>query len=265
MFHNCRMEGSCNAETTSHVTAVVRAPIFCNCFALCLEIPILWDDLLYRYEKLLFGGFTCNGGAELILNSHCCLADAQMWQVHCHCSDSLSLQCLSATQVLKEFLEEFVMGGFVNKKYLWYREFVNSSRPDEINYVGSIMFRNIHYIYFRLSFFSTVHQACMLAIQRCISPELGVVFKSTYNYWLVLKCKSCSLQNYCALKSCAFWVRSIIDRVLREVEKIPVVLHRTTSKAEERRQTALKQAMMYGRCRHIQNLCLVNLNAFLHF
>ncbi|AAB38735.1 E4 34K [Canine adenovirus 2] len=259
------MEGNCTAETTCHVTAVVRVPKYCNCFALCYEIPILWDDVLHRHEKLLFGGFTCNAGIELIVTKHCCLAEAQTWRVHCHCSNSLSLQCMASKHVVQKVIEDFIKGGAMNKKYMWYREFVNSSRPDEINYVGSIIFRNTHYIYFRLSFFRTVHKACMEAIKRCINPELGVVLKSTYNYWLVLKCKSCSLQNYCSLKNCAVWVRSVIVRVLKEVEKTPVVLHQTTSKAEERRQSALRQAMMHGRCRQIQNLCLVNLNAFLHF
>lgn len=250
----------------SHITTVVSAPNFLNCFAFAYEVPIPWQDILTRHEKFFFGDLTCPSGLELILHSHCCLAEPQSWRLHCHCSTRHTLQCLAGRHVVKNAAIKFISGARFNKTHLWYREYVNNERPDEITYVGSIMYKDVHYVYLKLSFSTVMMEAALDAIKACLNPDMGFVLRGQFNYWVILKCIACPSSTYTCYRSCAVRTRAIVNRMLLEIEKIPMfTFRRITSRSEERRQTSLRRAMLHGRCTHVQSLSVVNLSAFLHF
>lgn len=243
------------------MTTVVRAPSYCNSFAFSHEFPVPWDDILCRQEKLLFGGCVCYGGLELVPCRHFCLAEPLRWRLHCHCENRHSLTCLAGRVLIKHKILNFIKGARVNRTQMWFREFVNACRPDHINYVGSVMYGGIHFLYFGLHFPRFIQDHCFECIKQCVSPERGYLFKGVFNHWLILKCSTCAPDKYAALKSCAIRTRSTIQRILVNIEldKAHVVsFRRITSKTEEKRQSALKQAMLYGRCRHD------HLRAFVH-
>ncbi|BBE29354.1 E4-34K [Bat mastadenovirus A] len=249
----------------SHVTTVVRAPAYCNSFALCYEMPIPWTEILSAHEKILLGYHTCCAGLELIFHKHDCLAEPQRWRLHCHCDDPQSLQCLSGKHVIKNVVLDFIKGARVNRLQLWFREFINSGRPDEITYVGSVMYNGVHFLYFRLCFTYDVQQACLDLIRTCLSPEMGMLIRGTFGHWLVLTCDMCALHKLGCLKRCAVKTRRIIKTMLDAIENMEIVTFSyLTSRGEERRRSALRQAMLYGRCRSIRNLAEVTMGTFLH-
>lgn len=263
--HNYRMSREEQAAGPSHVTTVVRAPVYCNCFALCYEFPIPWIVILSRHEKLLLGDYVCCAGLAIILKGHTCLAEPQDWRLHCHCGDKHSLQCLSAKLLLQSVVLDFIKGARVNRTHMWYREFVNSGRPDEIGYVGSVLYRNIHFIYFRLHFPRHIAAECLEIVRACIGGNSGFIVQGTFNFWLVLMCNSCAPNKYEMLKSCALKVRATIKRMLDEIHHSCLgYFPLETSRMEERRQSTLRQSMLYGRCRQVQSVASVNMFAFNH-
>lgn len=261
----------CNAQPgnipPSHATTMVRAPNYMNCFAFCFELPILWKDILTRYERLLLERYLCPAGLELVLTRHCCLSEPQQWRLHCHCEDKLSLQCLASTQVLKAIVLKLIAGCKINRNHFWYRELLNCDRPDEVVYMGSVMYK-FHFVYFaiNISCMDAAPRALQL-IRQHLNPEMGELVRGKFNYWLIMKCKSCSGRDMVALKCCANRMRRFTKRILEEMAREPIWLYVrfNTSGAEERRQRALRRAMVYNRCCHSRDLSLVNLNAFLHF
>ncbi|APC26079.1 E4 ORF 34K [Bat mastadenovirus G] len=251
-------------EAPSHVTTVVRAPAYCNSFALCYELPIPWNEILTIHEKILLGKFTCCAGLELQLHRHACLAEPQLWRLHCHCDDQHSLQCLCSREVIRKVALDFIKGARMNRLHMWFREFVNSGRPDDINYVGSVVYNARHYLYFRLCFPFDAQAACIDVIRTCLSPEMGFFLKGTYNFWLVLFCDRCAADRLQSLRKCAAKVRGTIRRLLETIESLDVMdfLHVTT-RAEDRRRHALRQSLLYGKCRLIRSLSCINLSAFI--
>ncbi|BBE29324.1 E4-34K [Bat mastadenovirus] len=247
------MESCSSPQESSHVTTVVRAPAYCNPFAFSYEIPIPWHDMLSRQEKILFGKCACVGGLELVTSRHCCLAEPLKWKIHCHCDNRHSLTCLAGRLVIKHKVLAFIKGAKINRTTIWFREFVNACRPDHINFVGSVFCDSTHYLYFALNFYSFIRDTALQCIAQCVPPERGFVIKAKYNYWLILKCCTCAPNRYNALKSCAIRTRSTVQRILvnMELQRPSIVsFRRITSKTEERRQNALKRALLYGRCRH---------------
>ncbi|AEM06286.1 34K [Bat adenovirus 2] len=253
-------------DSPSHATVVVRAPNYWNCFAFCYEVPILWNEILNTHDKILLGNFVCCGGLELILTRHCCVSEPQCWRLHCHCSDSRQLQCLAGREVLRQLVLKILAGGVINRYHLWIRESINAGHPEEIVYVGSIIFDGIHYLYFTLTFNISLIQWAIEEIAKHLNPDMGFIVRGKFNFWMVLKCRSCSVHNVTALKCCALRARKFVAKLLNALKStVYLYVHWSTSKHEERRQKALRQAMLYNRCRHMSDLALVNLSAFLHF
>lgn len=240
-----------------HVATVVRAPPYCNAFALCYEFPIPWQDFLNHHEMILFGHNLCFGGLELVMGRHNCIAEAQTWIMHCHCGDKMSLQCMAAKIVIQKLLIEFIKGARVNKSDLWLRTFVNAYMPDEINYIGSVMYRQIHYLYFRVCFYNNVHQLCIDTLKACLNKDMGFIMKANLDDWMIIKCYTCAATGHNrALKCCATRIRKIIQRMVGIIKKLPVLtfLSECTSRVEEKKQEALRQALVYGRCRTIKTV-----------
>lgn len=251
-----------------HLTTVVSAEASLNCFAMCYELPIPWNDILTHHEKLFLNDHCCLGGLELIVGRHCCLAEKQNWQLHCHCSDFRSLQCFSAKNVIFQFVNKFLQGGSFNRSQLWYREFVNHNLPDDVLYVGSMMWGNTHFIYLKLSCSKQIESRFMEVVRESINSDMASVIRGRWNWWLVLKCHTCPVsENIISYRSCSVRTRKIIQRILRTLRLAPNIPHLryTASHWEEKRQRHLRRAMMYGCCCHIPSIVHVDLNNYLRF
>ncbi|AEP16427.1 E4 34K [Equine adenovirus 1] len=247
--------GATGDNRGDHITSVVRADKSLNGFALCYEIPIPWSFILSRHEQILLGEHTRAPGVELLVGDHCCVSEPQRWQVRCRCGDPMSLSCLAGKKVLTDIIRKFLEGAAFNRNQLWYREYVNEGHPDSVQYVGSIFYRGTHFIYLLLDSYYVILDLFLEAVGRCFNPDMGVFVKGFYNYWIILKCCSCPNYAFPCFGTCAVRVRRLVDAMLAELDKIPgVFVHRTTSRAERRRQRCLRQGIQYGRCIDVRRL-----------
>lgn len=199
-FCLCFVSVSCPA---SHRPTLALASTGTANFKLCLELPIPWDLILNHQEKILLDGFLCPAGCDATFKNLGCLCPVYSWSSHCHCEDSLSLQCVAARKYTQCLMREVIKGCFFNERYEWYREIVNTNMSEKLLYVGSYLVRGRHYIIFKTKFEEATVKAAAAQLG-------GVVIKCSIGLYICWTCGSCDLDapdgkvQKCAYRSRAF-------------------------------------------------------------
>lgn len=258
----------CNPNR-AHLTTVVSLEPSANCFALCFELPIPWDLILSRHQRIFLGNHCCPAALEFLASTHSCLASRHRWQLHCHCGDEGSLQCRAARVVLEREVQWFCQGLYFNRQCFWYRELANLEAPEEIQYVGSVVHTGsmLHFIYIKLSFPRRDQLAGVDAVSACLNPESGFLVRGVYNYWVILICRVCrARREQSSYRSCAVRVRGVIRRMTRAVRSDPRLSHLCgrTSVWEPRRQRCIRRSLNFGVCANIMNEAHPDLRQYLH-
>ncbi|AAK26498.1 E4 ORFD [Mastadenovirus porcusquintum] len=201
----------CHNLRGNHGTDFITSPPSAVCFAMCLEFPVPWKQILTRHELLYLEEYLCDS-IELEVSSVCtndgqdcgrCIAS---WELHCHCPDKMSLQCLSARKVIVGLFREVLNGTCYNNMFWFYREYVNRGMPERLLYTGSVMFRGIHLIFIRILLDSDSIRIRKLNCGAC------VFYEGMYCNYLILMCKSCKHMSEIQARVCARRTRLVLKR-----------------------------------------------------
>lgn len=192
-----------------HEVGRVLGNRFVVCFVPYLELPVPWDLLLTRRERFYRSHFMRNCSALLSIDERksSCYHGREMWDVHCHCENPGSLQCVAGAKLLRGSCRLVMKGGFYNAMFPFYRYVANYHQLRAVRYVGSIFAHGKHLIYLHLNRESDL---------QFINPNwLGPhrVIDCTLNTWIVLKCTSCKRLNEMQARVCARRTRKIIKRM----------------------------------------------------
>lgn len=229
----------CNSSQSHHI-AFIKSPRTAVCFAMCLELPIPWKQILAYHEIVFLKHHLCDG-VELEM---CSVFNKQLqpdfssltsrWSIHCHCDDSSSLQCWAGRKCITELFEELLRGTTYNQMFWFYRSYVNRGLPEGILYMGSIYFRKLHLIYIRVILDADMKRVRRLNFGDCVYID------GYYGNFLVIFCKSCNLTEIQA-KVCAKRTRRFLRKAM---ECCTGPKH--TSRREVLRQRELERLMKYG-------------------
>ena len=230
----------CSTDTDNHCIAYLKSPKTAICFAMCLEIPIPWECILYHHEKVFLQPLLCSS-VELEM---CSVFNkflqpdftslTSRWCVHCHCSDQHSLQCLAGRRVVVGLVEAVLKGTMYNQMFWNYRAYVNRNMPETLMYVGSVFIRRIHFVFIRVILDKDMN--------KIRTQNFGESFyiNGLYSNFLILVCRSCNLSE-CQAQICARRTRRYMKRALLccSGPKVP-------SKKEPFRQRELLRFLKYG-------------------
>lgn len=146
----------CQTNLPMHTTAQLLCPPGGVNFAPLRFVPIPWGELLTCSEsRFLFKTCCPPCRYPLIVSGmkHPYYSTGVSFLLHCHCSQPLSLRCLSMASFLKHRLVEYLQGCYFNNSLHWYRTVVNWHGPTHrIMYVGSVMRPDMHHIYVQLCY-----------------------------------------------------------------------------------------------------------------
>ena len=230
----------CEPNCDSHFLAHIKCPKTAVCFAMCLELPIPWDQILYHHEKVFLQRALC-GSVELEV---CSVFNKMLqpdfssltsrWSVHCHCPDKQSLQCFAGKKVVLSFIEQILKGTMYNQMFWNYRAYVNRGMHETLIYVGSYYIRGVHYVVIRALLDSD------MARIRMYNFGEAVFVNGLYGNFLILICRSCNLTELQA-RVCARRTRRVLKRAL-----CCCCGPKVASKKELLRQKELARMLKYG-------------------
>lgn len=179
------------------------------CFVPYLELPIPWDFILNHYERCIFYKFFRLCGCTLTIDEHksSCFHGRELWDIHCHCQNPESLQCLSTGKILKMWCKQVLRGAFYNAQFPFYRYVANYYHLTTVRYVGSLFVNRVHLIY--------LHFKKENDLKYVLSGWLGKhrFVDCTLNSWLILKCISCKHLTEIQARVCARRTRKIIKKI----------------------------------------------------
>lgn len=231
----------CPSSSDSHSIAFVKSRRTAVGFAMCLELPVPWKQILSHHEFIFLKHHLCDN-VELEI---CSVFNKNLqpdfssltscWSLHCHCDDPTSLQCLSGRKVIVSLFEEILKGSAYNQMFWFYRAYVNRGMPEGLMYMGSVFFRKIHLIYIRV-----ILDSDMKKIRKKNFGQ-AVYVDGNYGNFLILFCHSCTHLSEIQAKVCAKRTRRMIKLALQYCSG-----PKCYSKKELLRQKELERLMKYG-------------------
>lgn len=228
---------TCYAVETGHPLSLVRSTPSAIVFVPCFELPIPWPKILTNYEMVLLEPQLCYG---LELDTMCFrrkyLTGFENWILHCHCGNSKTLQCMAAKVVLNNLVEEILIGTWFNRFHLEYRNYVNQRVSESVLYVGSVIFRQTHLIYIKISHDVDAAKIAQLNLGEAVWCDCD------YCSYMVLICRNRCYRSDVMLKCCARRTRRMMGKMLRVCES------RKLSLLEPKRQEALRKMFTYKSC-----------------
>ncbi|AMB43041.1 E4 34K [Bat mastadenovirus WIV13] len=198
--------------TDSHHVGRVRSNPGCSFFIPLRELVIPWDLLFqggaYRILKQLglfcFSSITLPGSCYYIFGY-------EEWDVHCHCYNAYSLQCLAGKKIMYYLHVEVMYGCNYNIMFKDYRPYVNYKMPGNFIYIGSVMFRKFHLIYIRFKFLRELRY-CI----KVVSFGDACYIKTNHNM-LVIKCISCKNLTDIAAACCRRRIRKLLLKCVKAI------------------------------------------------
>lgn len=188
------------------VIGYVEAPISALCLAMNYEIPIPWRHILEHWEFNLLKDYLCIGtrfrvtcdSFEHIVRHHLPL----MWTVCCHDRHEDTLQARARRTVMMQLVKELVSGSDYNTMFPFYRSFVNKDLSFRFLYEGSLMFRGVHLIFLRFSYWGDVAKV------RALNFTNAVFCAGFSGVYAVIMCNQCSDFSWSSARACAERTRS---------------------------------------------------------
>ncbi|AP_000020.1 E4 ORFD [Ovine mastadenovirus A] len=231
---------NCRSSLSNHCIGYVKSPKSATCFAMCLELPILWEFILCHHETIFLKNYLCNCVEiemcsvydKFLLPDYSSLA--ARWGLHCHCTDRQTLQCFAARRVIKALVKEVLKGTMYNQMFWDYRQFVNRGLPDTLLFVGSYYVRRVHFIVIKVILDKDVEK-----IRKLQFGEAAYI-NGLYSNFIVLICRSCNLTEIQA-KICARRTRKFLLKALKCCSGPKVA-----SKKEAQRQKDLIRLFKFG-------------------
>lgn len=204
-----RTVGQCDI-TKAHYAATIPSDVSQIYFECQYEIPLPWHYMLDEYGRHLFRvyGLGCTAGLELCYPRGPYLTGLGLWRLHCHCDKPNSLFCKAAAQYLKTMLCEFVRGMRYNSMFPQYRPYTNRGLSMSLTYIGSIMFRNKHFIYLE---FANIWDLEVCVDHVSFGEGMVVCGLRSYIIFVCTSCRNLLEINAC---SCMRRTRMLIKRCL---------------------------------------------------
>lgn len=236
-----RTVGHCDV-TKAHFAAVIPADVSQIYFECQFEIALPWHYMLTEYERHIFRvyGLGCTAGLELCYPRGPYMAGLGNWKLHCHCDKPYSLFCLAAAEYLKNMLCEYVRGMRYNSLFTFYRPYANRNLPMYITYIGSVLYRQMHFVYLEF--------AQRWDLELCvnyISFGEGMVVCGLRNY-IIFVCRSCASLREVAACSCMRRTRKLIVRCLNIMSLKMSGKHAGPNFREELRNKMFGRYWRYG-------------------
>lgn len=190
-------------EGVTHVVATVRSvPGLVN-FIIDFELPIPIVKLFPAHEKWILNFLNyCSAPLNIVNPKRQFVCGQERWAVHCHCAKPFSLQCLSGAVIIQRVLKNYIRGAGFNAKYLMYREICNYNCSDSLAYVGSVMYRGIHFIHLKIR-----HDDMYITVRRMVDFGNHVGICSIFGNYVIIECKKCTAMNYDNVQQCAYRTR----------------------------------------------------------
>nr|WGN96476.1 E4 34k protein [Lemur mastadenovirus]WGN96544.1 E4 34k protein [Lemur mastadenovirus] len=243
---------SCDTMPDVHTATRVRSNPEAACFVAHRELPVPWAYILTPMELHEFRLFHSHCTSALQIDYFCpFLTGREGFWTHCHCHTFQgrvrSLQCRAAAARARYFLKGFMEGAGYNAMFPFYRNMVNRGVPCHVRYVGSVFFRQFHYIY--------IHFLNLADLNYCVQQvSYGdcMVSASLMAYYLVLRCRSCVHLSDIAAKCCARHTRRLMRKTILAIEKRR---QKKLSKcrSEKRRQRLLNKLIFSKQAIHMHD------------
>lgn len=236
MIEDCDLNDLPCLERDLHVTGRILTPPGFSCFSIAGAFVIPWDWILNHVEQCLLHNRVCPN-TMIPSHRHACYTDSGVYSIHCHCSDRNSLSCISASMVRYGILRSFIFGTCFNTMFMFYRVMANRGLSDDLSYVGSVIFDEVHYIYIRAR-----HDKTMRLMKAALRDKEKYWF--CHPFWLVMKCKTC---GYHTTELNARCCAKMLNKFLKRWSSLAQCSQRP-SLQERMRLLILKRSLNYGEC-----------------
>lgn len=155
-----------------------------------IAIPFEWMLPLHLKKFLAYSGL-----CPMMLTVHSdVFAAAPVFAIHCHCPDSMSLQCIAGRGILVKLISDILAGGAYNLLFKRYREIVNKGVPDNVKYIASIYYKRCHYIYFKTTNEQELER--IMKNLRAAGKDNNIMWGA--QRWIIYQCRSCDLTGVAA-------------------------------------------------------------------
>lgn len=229
----------CPGVQEHNVSSFACGPLSVN-FALHRELPLPWKYVLESEKWLLQFLDYCQSPAVLSFSRSHYFHGYERFYLHCHCQKARSLQCLAAAVLISTVYQNFMKGAAFDRRFNFFRSFCNRDMPKHVLYTGSILFKNIHYVYIRIR-----NDGDFLSLLKSVyfGEHLHVCSQNNY---IIIICRKCSPLTTEAAVQCARRIRYILRKCLGVLQRFHSPIYLSPCLKEPRRQKLIWKFVNYG-------------------